>query len=202
MKRQLNEIFKDERKKSLFILTVWIILFIVLFSLIGLYNTVTNKNINNSKNTESFPKEEIKELNILDKLNNLINSNYIYKYTLIQNEEKIILNGKKNNDIFIGYKENTDDIIKYKIENNVVYKININDEVEEYNDLTGSLNTDYIYLNKIKDLIIDLTPGINDDKYTFYLDDNIKIVFKTTENNIENIEVYSNEFYYMLEFMI
>ena len=152
------------------------------------------------KKEENIPqnetKEEIKELTIDDKLNKLTD-NYKYNYEITIGEITYTYNGSKMCLKESGYLKINDNYLYYYKDNNYTYEVK-NGGLFQIDNLYDNIDTNYLNLDYIKNLIKDKEYTKENNKYIYTLE-NMQIIINTSEDNIESI-IISNENNYKLEY--
>ena len=152
------------------------------------------------KKEENIPqnetKEEIKELTIDDKLNKLTD-NYKYNYEITIGEITYTYNGSKMGLKESGYLKINDNYLYYYKDNNYTYEVK-NGGLFQIDNLYDNIDTNYLNLDYIKNLIKDKEYTKENNKYIYTLE-NMQIIINTSEDNIESI-IISNENNYKLEY--
>lgn len=131
----------------------------------------------------------------------ILKNNFAYKYQISNDLIDVVYEGKKKDDMDIGYKTFQNTITKYLIEDNSTYDITMTDKVLITN-LFENINVNYLDLNYIFYLIEDKEPEIIvEEKITtdIYNLTNNKITVHYNEKNIFKIEI-ENESHYILTF--
>lgn len=167
---------------------IFIIILVVIVKVSGV-----KKEENISKNET---KEEIKELSIDDKLNNLTD-NYKYNYEITIGEITYTYNGSKMGLKESGYLKINDNYLYYYKDNNYTYEVK-NGGLFQIDNLYSNIDINYLNLEYIKNLIKGKEYTKEDNKYTYTLE-NMQIIINTSEDNIESI-IISNENNYKLEY--
>ena len=99
----LKEIWQVPRYKALIILCLYAIMFILLFSLAGIYRKSDTNSLNDTKSETNLP-----SLNEI--LNNNLNRDAKIKYTITNDNFIYVIDGEIKNNLLTGYLE-TNEII-------------------------------------------------------------------------------------------
>ena len=159
LKKKIKEMKKTPKGKAILKLIGWGIFFFLLFifcliaSLFSPKENLKEKEENNNA-TQVTPEEALKDKKeiIEDIKNNLLKSNYDYKYEITFNEEKYTYEGAKTKLYETGYKTNNTGIIKYYIDETGTYR-EFNEEKTLINDLYQNINTNYLDLNYLFNIL-------------------------------------------------
>ena len=135
-----------------------------------------------------------------EKLKELKANNYAFNYNLNIASNHILIYGQKKLNLETGYKENSQGIIRYLKENDKIYKIGIDNEKEEMPDLFSDINSNYLNINYLLELIDNQTPIEEDNKKIYNLENNIEIEIESDSQNITKITLKENENTYELNF--
>lgn len=167
---------------------VFIIILVVIVKLSGV-----NKEENIPQNET---KEEIKELTIDEKLSKLTD-NYKYNYEITIGDITYIYNGSRMDLKESGYLQINDNYLYYYKDNNYTYEVK-NGGLFQIDNLYSNIDSNYLDIEYIKNLIKDQEYIKEDNKYTYTLE-NIQIIIDTNEDNITSIQII-NENNYKLEY--
>ncbi len=135
-----------------------------------------------------------------EKIKELKANNYAFNYNLNIASNHILIYGQKKLNLETGYKENNQGIIRYLKENDKIYKIGIDNEKEEMPDLFSDINSNYLNINYLLELINNQTPIEEDNKKIYNLENNIAIEIESDSQNITKITIKENENTYELDF--
>ena len=187
------KLWENKRYHALICLGLWLIFFLFVFLIVVIPYNNTLKNLpKNNENENIITFNDMKE--------KLLNSEYDYKYTINTSLGKTVYTGNKTKENDTGYRENSEGLIKYEINSEGIFQINMDEKVpleNLYLDLKGN----YLYIQKIYDLTLNLTENVNEDQNEIsYENENIRIIFKINEQNILSINIKDNNDDYLLEF--
>lgn len=202
---QDNNFWKTDRGKSLTKLLLWI-LFIVI--VLGAFIMQEKDNIDEYQMPSNEVKDEENQVNdnnfkkYSDMQDELLNNNYLYKYVITNNEEKVMFTGIKNDNEDTGYKETKDGIIKYQIIDGIVSQINM-DEITNIDNLYENIDSNYLDISLLFNNLSEYLYSTKkeDSKRTITYDkDGYKVSVITNMENIEKIEITVDEWIYELNF--
>lgn len=187
------KLWENKRYHALICLGLWLIFFLFVFLIVVIPYNNTLKNLpKNNENENIITFNDMKE--------KLLNSEYDYKYTINTSLGKTVYTGNKTKENDTGYRENSEGLIKYEINNEGIFQINMDEKVPLEN-LYLDLNENYLDIQKIYDLTLNLTENVNEDQNEIsYENENIRIIFKINEQNILSINIKDNNDDYLLEF--
>lgn len=187
------KLWENKRYHALICLGLWLIFFLFVFLIVVIPYNNTLKNLpKNNENENIITFNDMKE--------KLLNSEYDYKYTINTSLGKTVYTGNKTKENDTGYRENSEGLIKYEINNEGIFQINMDEKVPLEN-LYLDLNGNYLDIQKIYDLTLNLTENVNEDQNEIsYENENIRIIFKINEQNILSINIKDNNDDYLLEF--
>ena len=187
------KLLENKRYHALICLGLWLIFFLFVFLIVDIPYNNTLKNLpKNNENENIITFNDMKE--------KLLNSEYNYKYTVNTSLGKTVYTGTKTKENITGYKENSEGLIKYEINNEGIFQINMDEKIPLENLYLG-LNENYLDIQKIYDLTLNLTENVNEDQNEIsYENENIRIIFKINEQNILSINIKDNNDNYLLEF--
>lgn len=187
------KLWENKRYHALICLGLWLIFFLFVFLIVVIPYNNTLKNLpKNNENENIITFNDMKE--------KLLNSEYDYKYTINTSLGKTVYTGNKTKGNDTGYRENSEGLIKYEINNEGIFQINMDEKVPLEN-LYLDLNENYLDIQKIYDLTLNLTENVNEDQNEIsYENENIRIIFKINEQNILSINIKDNNDDYLLEF--
>ena len=187
------KLWENKRYHALICLGLWLIFFLFVFLIVVIPYNNTLKNLpKNNENENIITFNDMKE--------KLLNSEYDYKYTINTSLGKTVYTGNKTKENDTGYRENSEGLIKYEINNEGIFQINMDEKVPLEN-LYLDLNENYLDIQKIYDLTLNLTENVNEDQNEIsYENENIRIIFKINEQNILSINIKDNNGDYLLEF--
>ena len=184
-----NKYLKNTKLRTLIKLLLWILFFLyLLFEIIIPIQKMTNYQ-------KTQVEENNKVMNFADYKNDLIENNFNFKYTVVDNGQKSIYSGSLLKYEAVGYKETGDLIEKFYIKNGNVYRdilgslepVDYDFEDENYLNVQfifDKIGNDYIYDN-------DIFTFENDDLYgKIYVDG----------KRINKIEIVHQNINYLLEF--
>lgn len=202
---QDNNFWKTDRGKSLTKLLLWI-LFIVI--VLGAFIMQEKDNIDEYQMPSNEVTDEENQVNdnnfkkYSDMQDELLNNNYLYKYVITNNEEKVMFTGIKNDNEDAGYKETKDGIIKYQIIDGTINQVNM-DEVTNIDNLYENIDSNYLDISLLFNNLSEYLYSIEkeDSKRTITYDkDGYKVSVITNMENIEKIEITVDEWIYELNF--
>ena len=147
--------------------------------------------------------EEKVEANMVTLLNNLKESDYSYEYKITKNDSSYSYSGTKQDEEVVGFYENNNIIIKYQLIDNIAYKIENDEKIEDATIFSEEdlnyLNIDNI-INEIKTFEETNKVLIEDNIYTYNINDTYKIQIIKSSTNITNINIDINNIEYSLEY--
>ena len=187
------KLWENKRYHALICLGLWLIFFLFVFLIVVIPYNKTLKTLPKSNENENVT-------TFIDMKEKLLNSEYDYKYTINTSLCKTVYTGNKTKEKDTGYRENSEGLIKYEINNEGIFQINMDEKVSLEN-LYLDLNENYLDIQKIYDLTLNLTENVNEDQNEIsYENENIRIIFKINEQNILSINIKDNNDDYLLEF--
>ncbi|MBE6154937.1 MAG: hypothetical protein E7163_05165 [Firmicutes bacterium] len=212
LKKKIREMKETTKGKAILKLIGWGIFFFVLFIFLVISSIVSveSNNLNDNKEPEVNVNESFDEKKVIKELrDNLLNSNYDYNFEIIDDAEKYVFEGNKNNTINQGYKTTKDGIVKYYIQDGIIYELLNGEKVLNENLLDENeknyINVEY-FLNLIDISKLNNIPcNCLYDIYN-YKDDliNCTIYFakflEEADNSITNITITSENYSYTLTF--
>lgn len=213
-KNFLSKCFKDKRWHALLVLIIWIIVLSLLMGIVLIVNHFDNTPKSNSTvapDNQQFSPDTPVVLSYMEKLNNLLNQNYEFIYTIQNENEKIRFEGTKEDNIIKGYKQSNSGIIKYKIENQKTYQILVDKTIEItnlYDDIDSSLlDLNYLVtiLNQVNENNVIVTEEENISTYAYNLtqdEEALEIIVTENSNYISQMEIHRNNDTYTLEFLV
>ena len=187
------KLWENKRYHALICLGLWLIFFLFVFLIVVIPYNNSFKNLPKNNETETI-------ITFNDMKEKLLNSGYDYKYTINTTLGKTVYTGTKTKENDTGYRENSEGLIKYEINSEGIFQINMDEKVPLEN-LYLDLNGNYLDIQKIYDLTLNLTENVNEDQNEIsYENENIRIIFKINEQNILSINIKDNNDDYLLEF--
>lgn len=203
----LQKCWNDKRWRSLMILLLWIIGFIVLFGLLMIPSAFQSTNREKEEIKDTVKVNATPLLSYSEKLNNLVTEDYIFSYFITSKAGSVHFEGKKENNIIYGYKQEETGITKYKIEDQKAYQILLDGEVEItnlYENIDASL-LDLTYLlgilNQANENDIIVTEEEKTTAYSYNLmqgEEELEIVVIEGNDGIQKIHIERNEEIYTL----
>ena len=145
----------------------------------------------------STPNHKDDKVSYQEKLQNL-NDNYEYAYDIKIGDNLYNFVGKRNKDREVGVKKFNDITTNFFKENKYIYEV-IDGGLNQISDLYFGINTNYLDINYLKNLIKNENYEENNGSYQYTLE-NVNIIVKTNDNNITNIDIYLENDYYKLSF--
>ena len=187
------KLWENKRYHALICLGLWLIFFLFVFLIVVIPYNNTLKNLPKNNETENI-------ITFNDMKEKLLNSGYDYKYTINTTLGKTVYTGTKTKENDTGYRENSEGLIKYEINSEGIFQINMDEKVLLEN-LYLDLNENYLDIQKIYDLTLNLIENVNEEENEIsYENENIRIIFKINEQNILSINIKDNNDDYLLEF--
>ena len=190
-----KEAWKDPRKKAGIKLLLWLLFFVILFSMAGITSR-TNR-------LTSSTKEEINEDKYTIKQENLLNNKFNIKYSITINDNNYSVEGTIENGVVNGYIEYNESIKKISISDGTIYEI----KNEEKNILDTEIDSSLLDLKSIIEKVKQNKSLISDKDslkvYSYLIkqdEEDINIIITTNEDSITNINITKNNDKYDLNF--
>lgn len=192
-KEFLKKCWENKRTHALMVLILWIVALSLLMGITTLLNQFSApKNKIETKNEETISYDEIWQ--------NLLNTDYEFRYVVTLEEEKIEYNGKVEENKISGYRENKEGILKYEIEDGISYEL-VMGERKPLETLYENVNKDYFSLDSLYTLLKDTPVEEEDLLYTYEVNENVDIqVLLSKENKIQTITIQEESTVYELNF--
>lgn len=192
----MNKEFWDTIKgKSIVKLSLWIIF----IGIILIFSVVSNMH---NKSDETKEEQNVYEFVTFDKMQEeLLNSNYIYSFTVNEVNQKLVFNGRKQDGKSVGYKESSEGIIKYIIDGNRILEDKLGEIMEItnlYNGLEKYLDINLL-IESLNNVIYTVDKKEDHRSITYKLADST-IVFSTDTKRINEINIINGDNTYQLMF--
>lgn len=173
----MNEIEKEEQRKRLIKIGIYVGVFVIAFILLKIENLTSNKNNQEVKNEES---EAIK---VVENIKSISEDNYEENIYLSLDDDAITLNFQKSNNVYIGVKKYHGENITFIKKDNLYYSLNQEEQnVNVLNDFVDfNYDKTFTELSNIKKLLE------KDVKPTYY---DGRLLYKF--NNKDVISIYNN----------
>lgn len=194
-KDKFKELWSNEKYKAIIKLGFYF-LFIIIVVLFGLISSKLNTNVK---------KDTMKNKSIVSLLEDKVNNEINYVNTYDDTINKIVYEGKKDQNKNTGVKETSQYILKYVVNDTGQYEDKMG-ELTLINNLYEGINYNYFDENYLISLISDKTPTISNDgdkkNYSFYLtsDENISLDFILMEDKIIEITLNNQKAIYKIEY--
>lgn len=166
---------------------VFIIVIFIIFAIPGRNNEEKKVTEEPKKDSEKYTFKEYDEMQ-----DELLNSNYSYKYDLKVNDLNYYFNGTKCNGEDIGYKESNEGIIKYQIKDSIV-------DENLYNNLEKSFLDLNVLFSNLKEYLYSVEKN-NDIRRIKYNKEGYQVTVTTNLEKITNIEIIADGNIYNLSF--
>lgn len=196
---KLKEDWKNPRKKAGIKLLGYLIFFLI-FILLGLISGGINS-VNKKDNSHTTTtKTNIKEDKYKKKQEDLLTNKYAINYVININNIEYKINGTINNNYVEGYLEFEEDIKKIVIKEGNIFEIKNNEEILLELDIYKNLIDLKYIINLIKQNSALIEDNSISKKYTYNINDNIKIIVETDEDIITKINISEESNVYSLSF--
>ena len=201
-KKTFKELWANKQTKAIIKLGMWFASFFLLFVVLSIASLFTDDTKVRKNNNDENVVEEKVEANMITLLNNLNNSSYSYEYKVNNTNEVYTYNGTKDKTEENGFYQKNNEIYKYQVKEGIFYKVdneNITDEIilnetdQENFKLENILNSVRTYETSNKAII-------ENDVYTYNIDENYIINITKSGNNISNINIKINDIEYSMNF--
>ncbi len=191
-KKVIKEMWKTPRGKAIVKLCAWMLFFLVLFLLMFVVNLFNaDEYSDNVSNDENVVSDESNQ-NYIEALNDILTINYSYVYEVVSVDETYTYIGNVVNGLDTGSKLNNDLVVNYVIENDITYIIEGENKIN-YN-IYENLNSTFLNLESIYNVIINNEYTVLNDVYTYFVDD-VKYEIYYYEDVISKIIIYSDYTY-------
>ena len=131
----MTEIEKEEQRKRLIKIGIYVGVFVIAFIILKIENLTSNKNNQEVKNEES---EAIK---VVKNIKNISEDNYEENIYLSLDDDAITLNFQKSNNVYIGVKKYHGENITFIKKDNLYYSLN--QEEQNVNVLSDFIDFNY-----------------------------------------------------------
>lgn len=177
-----------------------LLLYIIFIAGVCIFISVNKNIVNEIEQSNNQP------LTFGDMQNKLINSNYHYNYEVMVNNNKIIYEGKKIDNVNTGYKKTVDKVVEYYIDNTGIYSVSLGVKTLDATIFEG-IKIDYFDLTKLFKIIELISPLIEHHEevtsYTYNInttEEVSSIKIDTNQTGIESIEIHTLNNEYIMNF--
>lgn len=200
-----NSFWQSEKGKATIKLGLWMIFIFVLIAIVIFSerdnsNNVINDTPNNENEEVETPTYEFENYN--DMQDKLLKNNYGYVYTITTSDSKYIYTGIKDGTKELGFKEDATGVIKYFVDDTGTYQVNL-DNTTLIDTLYQNVDSSYLDIALVFDNLSEFLYSVtkNGDMRTIIYDkEGYQVTVLTDTENITNITITVDTTTYELEF--
>lgn len=200
-----NSFWQSEKGKAAIKLGLWMIFIFVLIAIVIFSerdnsNNVINDTPNNENEEVETPTYEFENYN--DMQDKLLKNNYGYVYTITTSDSKYIYTGIKDGTKELGFKEDATGVIKYFVDDTGTYQVNL-DNTTLIDTLYQNVDSSYLDIALVFDNLSEFLYSVtkNGDMRTIIYDkEGYQVTVLTDTENITNITITVDTTTYELEF--
>ena len=200
-----NSFWQSEKGKAAIKLGLWMIFIFVLIAIVifserNNSNNVINDTPNNENEEVETPTYEFENYN--DMQDKLLKNNYGYVYTITTSDSKYIYTGIKDGIKELGFKEDATGVIKYFVDDTGTYQVNL-DNTTLIDTLYQNVDSSYLDIALVFDNLSEFLYSVtkNGDMRTIIYDkEGYQVTVLTDTENITNITITVDTTTYELEF--
>ena len=200
-----NSFWQSEKGKAAIKLGLWMIFIFVLIAIVIFSerdnsNNVINDTPNNENEEVETPTYEFENYN--DMQDKLLKNNYGYVYTITTSDSKYIYTGIKDGTKELGFKEDATGVIKYFVDDTGTYQVNL-DKTTLIDTLYQNVDSSYLDIALVFDNLSEFLYSVtkNGDMRTIIYDkEGYQVTVLTDTENITNITITVDTTTYELEF--